>query len=389
MGMGKASIVVVLCVACDADDVPLLAQTPPMGWSSWNAFGCAIDEELIAAQADALVATGMRELGYVYVNIDDCWMAPERTGAGELQADPVRFPGGIAALADHVHARGLQLGIYASPGLWTCNYLPGSLDHEETDAATFAAWGVDYLKYDRCSAIDTDVGPAFLRMREALDATGRPIVFSINPSGAAWDRPWRDVAHLWRTTPDIKPVWSAACTWWCGVMDIVDINEPLHTLAGPGGWNDPDMLEVGVTHALGTLGAGEARVHMSLWAIMAAPLIAGADLRAMSPEIAAIYTNAELIAIDQDPLGAQGRRVRDDGDTEVWSRPLAGGDRAVALVNRAAEPRSITVAWTEVGLASLATVRDLWAGADRGSHPTSYTAEVAARDVVLVVATGD
>jgi hypothetical protein len=170
MGMGKASIAVVLCVACDADDAPLLAQTPPMSWSSWNAFGCAIDEELIAAQADALVATGMRELGYVYVNIDDCWMAPERTGAGELQADPVRFPGGIAALADHVHARGLQLGIYASPGLWTCNYLPGSLDDEETDAATFAAWGVDYLKYDRCSAIETDVGPGFLRMREG----GRP-----------------------------------------------------------------------------------------------------------------------------------------------------------------------------------------------------------------------
>jgi alpha-galactosidase len=373
-----------LLVACGEDDPPPLAQTPPMGWSSWNAFGCAIDEDLIKAQADALVATGMRDLGYLHVNIDDCWMAPERTDSLELQADPTRFPGGIGALADYVHARGLKLGIYASPGLWTCNYLPGSFDRDDIDAETFAAWGVDYLKYDACSAVETDVGPAMLRMREALDRTGRPIVFSVNPSGAAWDRPWSDVAHLWRTTPDIKPVWSAACTWWCGVMDIADINEPLADRARPGAWNDPDMLEVGVSHELGTLATGEARVHMTLWAIMAAPLIAGADLRALTPDAAALYTNAELIAIDQDRLGIQGRRIRDDGDAELWSRPLADGRRAVALVNRSPVPLAISVAWTELGLAGPAVVRDVWASADRGSHASAFGAEVPARDVVLL-----
>jgi alpha-galactosidase len=368
-----------------------LASTPPMGWSSWNAFGCDIDEDLIKAQADAMVETGMRELGYTYVNIDDCWMAAERNGDDELVADPARFPGGIAALARYVHRRGLKLGIYSSPGPRTCNGLPGSEDHEEIDAETFAAWGVDYLKYDRCSASKEDAIESFQRMRAALHDTGRPIVFSINPNGATWDRPWRDVAHLWRTTPDIKPEWSSACSWWCGIVEIADINERLARAAGPGGWNDPDMLEVGVrADGYAGLTAGEARLHMSLWAIMAAPLIAGADLQALDPDAAAIYTHPEIIAIDQDPLGMQGWRVRDEGDAEVWSRPLhVPGTRAIALVNQSSRSRRITARWNEVFLADEpVAVRDVWARRDLGAHDAGYTAEVPAHDVVVLEVVG-
>jgi alpha-galactosidase len=368
-------------------DAGALAKTPPMGWSSWNAFGCTIDEDIIRAQADALVDSGMRDLGYRYVNIDDCWQAPERGPDGGLVADPVRFPSGIAALADYVHARGLRLGLYSSPGATTCDQLPGSMGYEVPDALRFASWGIDYLKYDRCSATEQDAIDGFITMRRALDATERPIVFSINPNGATWHRPWRDVAHLWRTTPDIKPTWSEECSWKCGIAEIIDRNAPLAPTGGQGGWNDPDMLEVGVTTAeYGRLSPGESRMHFALWAIMAAPLIAGADLRALTPDARAIYTNAEIIAVNQDVAGVQGWRVRDDGSGEVWLKPLADdGARAVALVNRSDEPRLIAAFWEEIRLArGPADVRDLWTGEELGTFDDQFAIEVAPHDVTML-----
>lgn len=393
----RLGAVLVLSAACtepvprtapdDQFDAGALAATPPMGWSSWNAFGCAIDEIMIREQADALVESGMRDLGYRYVNIDDCWQAPQRDVYGGLVSDPVRFPSGIRALADYVHERGLRLGLYSSPGKTTCDELPGSLGYELFDAARFASWGIDYLKHDRCSASEAEAVDGFVTMRRALDATERPIVFSINPNGATWHRPWRDVAHLWRTTPDIKPTWSEECSWKCGIAEIIDRNAPLAPVGGHGGWNDPDMLEVGVvTTEYSGLSLGEARIHFSLWSIMAAPLIAGADLRALSDETRAIYTNAEIIAVNQDIAGVQGWRVRDDGSSEVWSKPLADeGARAVALVNRSDEPRLVAAFWDEILLArGPATVRDLWAGADVGTFDDRFATEVAPHDVVML-----
>ena len=238
-----------------------VAARPPMGWSSWNTFACNIREDLIHAQADALVTSGMRDLGYVYVNLDDCWMAPERDANGDLQADPVRFPSGIAALANAMHARGLKLGIYSSPGPQTCmgrglqgittGHHPGSEGHEVQDAARFASWGVDYLKYDRCTAPKEDAERRFSLMHDALASTGRRIVYSINPDGATALKPWSTYANLWRTTPDVDPTWHQMWWsegWWStGIIDIVDQNEPRYADASPGHWNDPDMLEIGVS----------------------------------------------------------------------------------------------------------------------------------------------
>jgi alpha-galactosidase len=363
-----------------------LAATPPMGWSSWNAFGCDVDEALIEEQADALVASGLAALGYRYVNIDDCWQAKERSPDGELLADPERFPHGIAAVADYVHARGLLLGIYSSPGEHTCKWNPGSRDYPEEDAQLFADWGVDYLKYDGCYATWDEKINGFIAMHDAIEATGRPIVLSINPNGAKWRRPWSEVAHLWRTTPDIKPVWSAECSWWCGILEITKKNAQLARDARPGAWNDPDMLEVGVATDDGALSDAEGRLHFSLWAIMAAPLIAGADLATMTPETLAILGNAEVVAVDQDRLGAQGWVVRDEGDAQVWMRPLADpGARAVAMVNYSEERRLMTIRWNEIQLDSgPAQLRDLWAHADLGIVDDAYTVEIPPHDVVML-----
>ncbi|MDE1145589.1 MAG: glycoside hydrolase family 27 protein [Azospirillaceae bacterium] len=359
-----------------------LALTPPMGWNTWNKFACEINEEVIRKAADSLVDTGMAKAGYKYVVIDDCWHGA-RDAHGDIQADPARFPSGIKALADYIHSKGLLFGIYSDAGKRTCGKRPGSLGHEYQDAAQYAAWGVDYLKYDWCYTGTLDAKAAYTLMSDALRASGRDIVFSMCEWGTA--KPWlwaQNVGNLWRATGDIYDGWQGKKDYSLGVMDILDLEADLHPYAGPGHWNDPDMLEVGN----GGMTETEYRSHFSLWALLAAPLIAGNDLTAMSPATKAILMNAEVIAVDQDALGAQGRRVAKQGDLEVWSRPLASGDRAVVLLNRGTAPARITANWSDLGYPAKlpAKVRDLWQAKDQGTAKGSYTAEVAPHGVVMV-----
>jgi alpha-galactosidase len=355
-----------------------LALLPPMGWNSFNHFGCDVDEQLIRETADAMVSTGMREAGYRYVNIDDCWMAKERDADGNLIPDPEKFPGGMKALADYVHDRGLKLGIYLDRGSETCGHFPGSYGYEEQDADRIASWGIDLLKYDNCAPVGTFVED-YTRMSDSLKATGRPIFFSM----CNWGFPgfWvigSDVAHMWRTTSDIHDSWDS-------VMKIMDANNAYADFAGPGHWNDPDMLEVGN----GGMTATEYRSHFTMWAVMAAPLIAGNDLREMDSETLAILTAPEVIAVDQDPLGHQGRPVTlvaGIHQPEVWAKRLSGENAwAVALLNRSDTGQEITARWEDVGLpVGPAAVRDLWDRADRGVFTGSYSAAVPPHGVVLV-----
>ena len=359
-----------------------LAMTPPMGWNSWNKLGCNIDEAKVRAVADAMAGNGMKAAGYGYVVIDDCWHGT-RDADGVISADPVRFPSGIRALSDYVHARGLKFGIYSDAGAKTCGGRPGSQGHEYQDAITYARWGVDYLKYDWCSTGTRNAEEAYALMSDALRATGRPILFSLCEWGTS--RPWEwaaTIGNMWRTTGDITDKWDGQHGHSHGVLPIVDANERLWPYAGPGHWNDPDMLEVGN----GGLTDSEARAHFSLWAMMAAPLIAGNDVTTMSEATRAILLNPEVIAIDQDVLGVQGHRIRKDGDQEVWSKPLADGGRAVLLFNRGSAPATIAVDWTELGYpASLkARVRDLWARRDLARARGRQAATVPAHGVVML-----
>jgi alpha-galactosidase len=366
-----------------------LALTPPMGWNSWNKFACNVSEDLIKGMADAMVKSGMKDAGYQYVVIDDCWQV-ERDKDGNIVADPQRFPSGIKALADYVHSLGLKFGIYSDAGAKTCAGRPGGLGHEYQDALKYAAWGVDYLKYDWCNTTTQDARASYANVRNALDTAGRPIVLSICEWGTA--KPWlwgKEVGgNLWRTTGDIQDRWSGKKEWkpgdCCsyGVVDIVDAEDAIYSYAGPGHWNDPDMLEVGN----GGMTTNEYRSHFSLWALLAAPLIAGNDLRNMKPEIHDILTNKEVIAVDQDSLGRQGRRVWKDGDLEVWSKPLAGGGRAVILFNRGETEQEITANWTGLDYpeSRLASVRDLWAKKDLGKFTGKFSATVGAHGVEMV-----
>jgi alpha-galactosidase len=365
-----------------------LASTPPMGWNSWNKFGCDVSEDLIRQVADAMVTSGMKDAGYQYVVIDDCWQV-ERGSNGDIVADAKRFPSGMKALADYVHAKGLKFGLYSDAGTKTCQGRPGSRGYEFQDARQYAAWGVDYLKYDWCSTSTQEARSSYEIMRAALDASGRPIVFSICEWGTA--RPWlwgKGVGNLWRTTGDIQDRWQGKLEWkpgdCCsyGMLDILDQEAGLESYAGPGHWNDPDMLEVGN----GGMTTAEYRSHFSLWAILAAPLIAGNDLRDMRPEIREILTHKEVIAVDQDPAGNQGRRVRKDGNLEVWSKVLQDGSRAVVLLNRGTADGEIGVTWEDLGYPAhlSARVRDLWQAKDLGERKGKFSATVAPHAVVMV-----
>jgi alpha-galactosidase len=363
-----------------------LALTPPMGWNSWNKFGCDVSEKLIKETADALVATGMKDAGYQYLVIDDCWQV-RRDPQGRIVPDPDRFPSGMKALADYAHGKGLKFGVYSDAGTATCAKRPGSKDHEAIDARTYAEWGVDYLKYDWCNTEGQDTRDSYARMSRALRATGRPIVFSICEWGST--RPWLwapGIGHLWRSTGDIQDCWDCGKAWGgMGIVHIIDLQADLQPYAGPGHWNDPDMLEVGN----GGLNGAESRAHFSFWALFAAPLMAGNDLRAMSKETLEILTNREVIGVDQDPLGMQGRKVRDNGPQEVWMKPLADGSRAVILFNRGNEAGDVGVAWDDIGLAPAgpALVRDLWKQADVGAFSGRFQARVGPHDVVMVKVT--
>jgi len=386
-------VLVLLAAALFGQEKPAasanLALTPPMGWNSWNKFACNVSDELIRGMADALVKSGMKQAGYQYVVIDDCWQV-SRDAEGNIVADPQRFPAGIKALADYVHSLGLKFGIYSDAGSKTCAGRPGGLGHEYHDARTYAVWGVDYLKYDWCNTTTQDAKASYASIRSALDAAGRPIVLSICEWGLA--KPWlwgQEVGgNLWRTTGDIQDRWAGKKEWkpgdCCsyGVVDIADAEAGLYSFAGPGHWNDPDMLEVGN----GGMTTTEYRSHFSLWAMLAAPLVAGNDLRNMTPEIHEILTNKEVIAVDQDPLGRQARRVWKDGDLEVWARPTAGGNRAVLLFNRGAAGQEITANWEDLGYPAhlSAALRDLWQGKDLGKFTGKFSAKVASHGVVMV-----
>jgi alpha-galactosidase len=349
-----------------------LALTPPMGFNNWNSTHCRpeFDEEMIKGVADILVDTGLADAGYEYVNLDDCWALPERDADGKLVPDPERFPSGIAALADYVHSKGLKFGIYTSAGTKTCNTagFPGSLGHEYSDAQQFADWGVDYLKYDNCNNQGVDAIERYTTMRDALAATGRPMVYSICEWGQ--NEPWNwadDVGHLWRTTGDISDNWPS-------VMSIFERNVDLAEYAGPGQWNDPDMLEVGN----GGMTATEYRSHFSLWAMMAAPLLIGTDLRVASDETIDILGNRDIIAVDQDPLGSQGTVVsRSEDGSWVLSKEMADGSRAVALFNASDTAQRIETSAEAVGLpdSSGYRMRDLW------QHSDSHTAGTIAATV--------
>jgi alpha-galactosidase len=354
-----------------------------MGWNSWNKFGCHVNEALIRSAADQMVASGMNTVGYQYVVIDDCWHG-ERDAHGNIQPDPKLFPTGIKALADYVHSRGLKFGIYTDAGTKTCAGRPGSRGHEFQDAQQYAAWGVDYLKEDWCNTGTQNAEASYATMHEALVAAGRPIVFSICEWGTAKPYLWgKEVGgNLWRTTGDIADKFQGKDDYRFGMIDIVDQNADLYSYAGPGHWNDPDMLQIGN----GGMSPVEYRTHFSLWAMMAAPLIAGNDLSSMSDDTKAILMNKEIIAVDQDPLGEAGRRVWRSGNLEVWSRNLSGGYRAVILLNRGATAQNITVHWPDISYPDSlnAQVRDLWKAKDLGSSKGSFTSEVASHGVVML-----
>ncbi len=375
------------------------ALTPPLGWNSWNSFGCGITEAQVRQAADAMVSTGMKAAGYQYVVVDDCWFDPQRDAAGNLRANPTKFPSGMKALGDYIHGKGLKFGIYQAPNEKTCaqgvGTYPGSTGskgHEAQDAATFASWGVDYLKYDWCSGSGTlnEQVARFTLMRDALRATGRPIVYSINPNsfhsptGDKYD--WGEVADLWRTTEDLLDIWQNNNTnsYPMGVGNVLDVTAPLAAQSGPGNWNDPDMLVVGRPG----LSLTESRSHFALWSLLSAPLMAGNDIRTMSADVSAILRNPRLLAVNQDPLGAGGRRVRDDGDTEVFAKPLSDGSVAVGLFNRGGGTTTITASAAQVGLTGGSfTLTDLWTGAT-SSTSGQISASVPAHGVAVFRMTG-
>lgn len=371
-----------------------LADTPPMGWNSWNKFACNINEKLIREIADAMVETGLRDMGYVYLNLDDCWHG-QRDSLGFIQADPEKFPSGMKALADYVHSKGLKIGLYSDAGRSTCGGRPGSFGHEYQDALQYAKWGIDYLKYDWCDSEDINPVGAYNLMRDALHAAGRPIFFSMCEWGSS--KPWKwaaETAHSWRTTGDIfncfdcvdeHPGWKAY-----GVMQILDMQEGLREYAGPGHWNDPDMLEVGNGQTV-----NEDRAHFSMWCMLAAPLILGNDIRNMSQETKDIIMNKEVIAIDQDKAGIQGLKFLAENGLEFWFKPLENEAWAFCILNRTTESKEYAIDWQKFNLyddvakrftdfdSKIYEIRDLWGKKDVGNTKKGRTVVIPGHDVVL------
>ena len=380
------------CVVCSlpsAGQVTVAAK-PPMGWNSWNHFAGHVTDADVRSAADSLISTGMRDAGYVYVNVDDTWQG-KRDGQGVLHTNE-KFPD-MKALGDYIHSKGLKFGIYSSPGAKTCAGYEGSLGHEAQDAKTYAEWGVDYLKYDLCSfqdnmhqvekehpddpsAANNLMIAAYKKMGDALKATGRPIVYSLCQYGV--DQPWKWGpglgANAWRTTDDIDDSY--------GRMIAIGFSQAgLSKYAGPGHWNDPDMLEIGN----GKMTENEYKTHMSLWVLLASPLLAGNDLTKMSEADKNILMNKEAIAIDQDELGRQGDRLYQSGDLDVWTKPLSGGRVAVGLFNRSWSTRDVSVDLGEIGFKSGASVRDVWNGKDLGRQSGVFTSRIPKHGVTLIV----
>lgn len=372
-----------------------LALTPPMGWNSWNKFACNINEKLIMEIAEVMVSSGMRDAGYEYINLDDCWHG-DRDSLGFIHPDPERFPSGMKALADFIHSKGLKMGLYSDAGSRTCGGRPGSRGYEFQDALTYTKWGVDYLKYDWCNTEGLKAEGAYKTIAAALKKAGRPIILSICEWGD--DEPWKwgpAVGHLWRTTGDIFNCFDCVedhGTWKSfGVMQILDKQKGLRQYAGPGRWNDPDMLEVG-----NGMQENEDRAHFSMWAMIAAPLIAGNDLRAMTKETIGILTNKEVIAVNQDSLGIQGFQYSVKDKLETWFKPLKDGSWAVCFLNRNDSPQEVDFDWAkEVVQDSLSkrdldnrpgeyTIRNLWTKKASGTTKKRFKATVPSHDVVML-----
>ena len=353
-----------------------LARTPPMGWNSWNKFAGRVDDATVRSIADAMASNGMKEAGYRYINIDDTWEAG-RDAQGNIQTNK-KFPD-MKALADYVHSKGLKLGIYSSPGPNTCAGYEGSYGHEEQDAKTYATWGIDYLKYDWCGArtlyTDEEMPAIYQKMGDALLASGRPIVYSLCQYGRLDVWKWgADVGgNLWRTTGDIRDSWDSMSRIGFGQNDLAQ-------WARPGHWNDPDMLEIGN----GAMSETEYRTHMSLWAILAAPLLAGNDLRSMSPGIHEILTNREVIAVNQDKEGKQGKQVWQSGEQEIWTKPLSDGATAVAVFNRGKDEAKVSVKWADLGIVKKKAARDLWLSRDVDARGLEYSTTVPGHGVVML-----
>ncbi|TRX58473.1 glycoside hydrolase family 27 protein [Fulvivirga sp. M361] len=371
-----------------------LALTPPMGWNSWNYFKCDFNEQLIREVADAMVSSGMKEAGYEYIIIDDCWQVG-RDKEGYIIPDPEKFPSGIKALADYIHAKGLKFGLYSDAGTKTCKGLPGSRGYEYQDARTYASWGVDFLKYDWCHHGTQDAQASYTLMRDALYAAGRPVLFSICEWGE--NEPWLwapEVGHMWRTGHDIKDCFNCDLnTSSQGIMKILDQQVELRKYAGPDRWNDPDMLEVGNPG----LSLAESRAHFSLWCMLAAPLIAGNDIIHMSDEVKSILTHKEVIAVNQDPLGLQAIKWLDFGDLEVWFKPLTSEEYAVCFLNRDENPKILDFdfnqwekvfdpdkGWKKYAFDDTYQMHDLWKNEKIGTTRESLKSTIPGHDVLMI-----
>lgn len=367
-----------------------LAQTPPMGWNSWNKFGCDVSEKLMKEMADVMVESGMKDAGYEYIVIDDCWQIG-RDSLGNIIPDPERFPNGVKALADYIHSKGLKLGIYSCAGSYTCQGRPGSRGYQFQDARQYAAWGIDYLKYDWCSNEGQNARAAYQTMSDAIKLSGRPIVFSICEWGE--NEPWKwgkGIGHMWRVTPDIRDCYQCKFDWGgVGVLDIIDIMADLYPYAGPGHWNDAEMLEVGN----GGMNKEEYKTHFSMWCMLATPLMAGNDLRKMDADTKEILTNKEVIAVNQDKLGEQARRFMDMGEKEIWAKPLANGELAVCFLNRTESVWKLDYDWhkqtiyfaDEVNIHKKEyKIRDLWKHQDIGTTKAHTQYEIVPHGVLMV-----
>lgn len=372
-----------------------LALTPPMGWNSWNKFECDVNEKLIRQMADEFVSSGMKNAGYQYIIIDDCWQG-KRDSLGFIHPDATRFPSGMKALADYIHDKGLKFGIYSDAGYFTCGGRPGSHGHEYQDAITYAKWGVDYLKYDWCNTRGFNPKVAYTTISDAIRETGRPIVLSICEWGM--HKPWewaKESGHLWRTTGDIINAWDSIKVMgnWrgFGVMQILDMQKNLRKYSGPSHWNDPDMLEVG-----NGMQTTEDRAHFSLWCMLAAPLIAGNDLRIMSKETVEILTNSKAIAINQDALGIQAYLADSIDNIETWIKPLSGNEVAICFLNRSMQPVKIEYDWKAKPIAdelsktyidfnkTIYTVSDIWKPGYSNDTKKSLNTIIPAHDVLML-----
>jgi alpha-galactosidase len=382
--MKKLLINLVFCLSTSllAQKFTGLAMTPPMGWNSWNTFQVNIDEQLIKETAEAMISSGMLAAGYNYIVLDDGWEAKERDNNGDLVPDPQRFPNGLKVLGDYLHSKGFKFGIHNCAGTKTCSGYPGGRGHEFQDARNYAAWGVDYLKYDWCAHGTANAEETYKTMRDALYTAGRPVVFSLCEWGN--NKPWiwaADVGHLWRTTGDVTDCYDCQDVYSLGWKHILDSQVDLEKYAGPDHWNDPDMLEVGNAG----LSLTESRSHFSLWCILAAPLMAGNDVRKMPQEIREILTNNEVIAINQDPLGKQGYRFMQHPGKEIWAKELSDGAWAVCFFNSGEKDLTIRVNWAHLSfLNGTYKIRDLWQKKDLGLTDKNFNPRIVAHDIVMV-----